>query len=187
MKKLNLGFVVLALSAASPAFAASTGTISFTGSLVTGTCTATVNGGSSASGTTDLPIVNIASLATANATYADTPFKITLTGAGCASSSKFATPYFESEPAKVNSAGRLINTVTSGDEAENIDIQIVTSDKRVINLNAPASTQETPTAVVAGSGATATRTYNYFARYFATAAAVEGDVESSVSYSIFYK
>lgn len=185
MKKLNLGLAVLALSTASTAFADPTGTIAFTGTLLDGTCDAKVNGGT-ADGNATLPHMNIASLTAANATGGDTPFTITLTGTGCTGGGKVATPYFESEPTKVNAAGRLINTKTpAADAAKNIDLQIVTSDKTVIDLNEPANTQVTTTPV--DNGTANSKDFKYFARYFATAAAEKGEVTASVSYSIFYK
>lgn len=185
VKKLTLGLSVLAISAASTAFATPTGTITFTGTLVDGTCAATVGGGSSASGSFALPTMNIASLTATNAVAGDTPFIIKLSGVGCTAGSKIATPYFEAEPAKVNAAGRLINTTTPDtDAAKNIDIQILTSDKTVIDLNEPANTQTTTVGVDNGTNI---KDFKYFARYFATAAAEKGDVEASVSYSIFYK
>lgn len=182
MKKLNLGLAVLTLGAASTAFATPTGKIDFTGLLVDDTCIATVNGGT-ADGSITLPTMNIASLTAANAVAGDTPFTITLTGTGCEASSKIATPYFESEPTKVNAAGRLINTATV-DKADEVDIQLVTSNKTVIDLNKTANTQETTTAVANGAN---TNEFKYFARYFATDTTTNGNITSSVSYSIFYK
>ncbi len=188
MKKLNLGLAVLMLGAVSTAFAEPTGTINFTGTLVDGTCEATVNGGA-ADGSLTLPTMNIASLANADEVAGDTPFTIRLTGAGCTAMlggvSKIATPYFEAESTKVNTEGRLINKAST-DKADKVDIQLVNSNKTVIDLNEPANTQITTTGVVDPKD-TNIADYKYFARYYATDTAVKGNIEASVRYSIFYK
>ncbi|MFV5193029.1 fimbrial protein [Acinetobacter sp. 'aerobic (ED)'] len=186
MKKLNLGLAVLTLGAVSTVFAAPTGTINFTGTLVDGTCDATIGSTSSVNGDFILPTVNIASLAAANETYGDTPFIIKLSGAGCKTTGgtvKIATPYFEADPTKVNAAGRLINTASS-DKADKVEIQLVTSTKDVIDLNEAPVTQKTTTGIDLGSNVT---DFKYFARYFATDTAAKGNVEGSVTYSILYK
>jgi len=180
---MNLSIAVLAISAASTAFAAPTGTITFQGQLVTGTCGATIGSTSSADGSVTLPTMHVNNLSAVNQTGGDTEFTIKLTGVGCEASGKIATPYFESEPAKINAAGRLINTAVTA-PATNIDIQLLTFDKTVIDLNEPANTQITPTGVTAGTNI---KDFKYFARYFATDAAGDGSVGASVSYSLFYK
>lgn len=186
MKKLNLGLAVLALSAASTAFAAPTGTINFTGKLLDSTCDASLVGASPAgtSGSFTLQTMNIAGLAKAGDTIGDIAFTIKLTGTGCTDGGIIATPYFEAETTKVNAAGRLINTATGATAAKNVDIQIVTANKTAIDLMKPALTQEVTTGVDNGAN---TKDFTYYARYFATGAAEKGDVTSSVSYSIFYK
>lgn len=181
MKKLSLGLALLAVCATSTTFAA-TGVITFTGQLVAGTCSANVAGSGNASASVTLPTVNTAALGAANATAGTTAFKINLSGAGCTASSLNATPYFESEVAKVNAAGRLINTATSG--ATLVDIQLLTNNQTVIDVNAPAPAQSSSVGVSAGTNS---NDFNYFARYFATGATTAGAVTSSVSYSIIYK
>ncbi|EKU56495.1 fimbrial protein [Acinetobacter sp. WC-323] len=184
MKKLSLGLALLAICATSTTFAA-TGVITFTGQLVAGTCSANVAGSGNASASVTLPTVNTAALGAANATAGTTAFKINLTGTGCtasgpSSSTLIATPYFESEVAKVNAAGRLINTGA----ATGVDVQLLTNNQTVIDVNAPAPTQSSSVGVSAGTNS---NDFNYFARYFATAATTAGAVTSSVSYSIIYK
>lgn len=183
MKKLNLGLAVLAFGAASTAFATPTGTIDFTGTLVDGTCDAKVNGGTE-NGSVTLPIMNVASLAVKDAVAGDTPFTITLTGVGCEASSKIATPYFESDSAKVNADGRLINNATT-DKADKVDIQLVTSNKIAIDLNKTANDQVTTSPI--DNGTTNSKDFKYFARYYATDVVKKGNIASSISYSIFYK
>ncbi|WP_202743778.1 fimbrial protein [Acinetobacter calcoaceticus] len=177
MKQLGLGLAVLAMSAASSVFAA-TGTITFNGEIVAGTCDPSVGG--AASGTVTMLPANEGQLKTAADTAGATPFKITLKGAGCTAGTKIATPFFESESAKVNADGRLINTGA----AEKVDIQLLNSTGAVIDLNKPAATQELSTGVDVGGDA---NDFNYQAQYYATDAAVAGTVVGSVSYSVFYK
>ena len=181
MKKLGLSLAVLAMSAASTAFAAPVGTITFTGELVTGTCDPTVGG--AASGSVTLPSVNGKALAAPGDTAGDSAFKITLTGPGCDAGGKIANPYFEPETAKVNPAGRLINTETDTDM---VDIQLLTDAGTVIDINKPFGTQEASAPVAAGPD---TNDFNYKARYYAAAdaSAAAGAVAASVSYNILYK
>lgn len=187
MKKLNLGLAVLALGTASTAFAAPTGTINFTGTLVDGTCKATFGSTTNPGGDVTLPTVSTDTLAAAAETYGDTPFVIKLDGTGCSATvggtTKIATPYFEADPTKVNAEGRLINTATTGAASE-VDIELVTSTKDVINLGDTPVAQKTTTGVDQGSNVT---DFQYFARYYATDKATAGNVEASVTYSILYK
>lgn len=175
MKNLSLALALMGACAATSTFAA-TGTVTFNGKLVAGTCGATVNGGT-ASQTVTLPTVHVSSLGAVAATAGTTPFTITLTGQECKDGTTTATPYFESEVAKVNAAGRLINTTTATDLVE---VQLLNNAGTVINVNDISTTQATSVS--------ATGTFNYSARYYATAAATTaGAVTSSVSYSIIYK
>lgn len=181
MKKISLLIVSISVLFANTTFAA-TGTVTFNGKLVTATCNANV-GGTTLSGTdVILPTLHIGALAAENATAGTTPFTITLTdgsGSACAQSNGLiATPYFESEVAKVNSAGRLINTDDTTGSV--VDVQLLNSAGTVININDSSVTQATSKGTAAG-------VFNYSARYYATAPAVAGNVTSSVSYSIIYK
>jgi major type 1 subunit fimbrin (pilin) len=182
MKKLGLGLVVLAMSAASTAFAAPAGVITFNGELVDGTCDASVGGGS-ASSTVDMSQVPAVALAAATDVAGKTPFKITLSGTGCEAAGKIATPYFDFDSAKVNADGRLVNTEVT-DPATNVDIQLLTNADAPIDLTKPATTQETSAAVVVDP---TTNDFNYSAQYYATDAATAGGVAADISYSIVYK
>ncbi len=70
---------------------------------------------------------------------------------------------FEAESTKVNTEGRLINKAST-DKADKVDIQLVNSNKTVIDLNEPANTQITTTGVVDPKD-TNIADYKYFARY----------------------
>ena len=192
MKKLSLGLSVglaaFTLCTASSTFAAATGVITFNGELVSGTCDATVDATASADGTVTLPTTSIEQLAAADATAGITPFKIVLTGAGCTttdstSATITAVPYFVSEPGKVNTNGRLINTATTG-AATNVDIQLLNNAQTAIDVNVTPVDQTVSTAVSAGAD---TNDFNYFARYYATDATTAGPVTASVTYNIMYK
>ena len=63
-------------------------------------------------------------------------------------------------------------------------VSLLTNNQTVIDVNAPAPTQSSSVGVAAGTNS---NDFNYFARYFATAATTPGAVTSSVSYSIIYK
>ncbi|WP_139852830.1 fimbrial protein [Acinetobacter pullicarnis] len=181
MNKTKLGLAFIGILVGSSSVYAAEGSITFSGSLVSGTCTPSIEGGAGvSSGTVTLPTLNISELKDANKTAGEMKFTIALTGDagsdGCESGGKFATPYFEPDIAKVNSQGRLINTGT----ATNVDIQILDGANRTIDLM--KDTADQITSVSPGH-----KDYNYIARYYATDTAGAGAVNASISYSFIYK
>lgn len=160
------------------AHAASSGTISFTGSVNTETCAAAVNNGS-ADGTVSLPAVPTSALSAAGKTAGATTFTISLTGCDAANTKTRA--YFGAG-GSVNSAGRLNNANVG---AANVEVQLLDVDDNssVIVVGDYASQSTSGTTVDASSG---TGTLNYAARYYATGAATAGAVATSVTYSIIY-
>ena len=161
------------------AHAASSGTISFTGSVNAETCAAVVNN-SSADATVTLPAVPASSLSAAGATAGSTAFTINLTGCDAANTKTRA--YFEAG-GQVNSTGRLNNSAASG--ATNVELELLDVDDNnsAIVAGDYASQSTTGTTVDASSG---TGTLNYAVRYYATGVATAGAVTSSVTYSIIY-
>lgn len=179
----TLSALLLTVLASSATYAVD-GTITFNGTLVNSTCSATIGSGSTTSGTVTLPTSNIVNLAASGAVSGLTAYKIVLTGSGCSTSSGIATPYFEPSVANINTSGRLINTGT----ATNVDIQLLNSVQTVINLSADASSQTTSTVTTGtNTSNTATYTYPYYAQYYATAATTAGTVIGKVDYSLIYK
>lgn len=179
MKRVPFELLLLSAVFSSTSASAVDGTIFFSGNVVNETCKVEVNGSSSATPTVTLPTVKTSALNRANQTAGLTPFTITLVGAGCTSNSIAAKPYFEPEVEKVNPQGRLINIGA----AENVEIQVLDQSQTAIDLSQGAASQRFGVAKVNEEKLS----YDYFARYFATATATAGTVNSSVSYSIIYK
>lgn len=160
-------------------YAASSGTITFTGSVNSETCAAVVNN-SSADGTVSLPAVPTSALSAAGATAGATAFTINLTG--CDPANTKTRAFFEAG-GQVNSAGRLNNSDTAG--ATNVELELLDVDDNssVIMAGDYASQSTSGTTIDASS---TTGTLNYAVRYYATGAATAGAVASSVTYSIIY-
>ncbi|QIO10479.1 type 1 fimbrial protein [Acinetobacter lanii] len=176
----------MVLGISSSAFAA-TGTINFTGAVNSTTCAGSVSGGSSGStnDTVTLPVVSKSDLAAANTTAGKTEFTINLTdgnGNKCVQvvegANKFAVPYFEYDTGKVNTDGRLKNLQTGG--ASNVDIQLLNSTEDVIDIKLVGAAQQL-------SVSADNESYKYYAQYFATNTAGEGEVRGTVTYNIIYK
>lgn len=159
--------------------AASSGTITFTGSVNSETCAAVVNNGN-ADATVTLPAVPTSALKTAGATAGATTFTINLTG--CDPANTRTRAFFEAG-GQVNSAGRLNNSDTAG--ATNVELELLDVDDNssVVMAGDYASQSTSGTTIDASSG---TGTLNYAVRYYATGAATSGAVASSVTYSIIY-
>lgn len=184
MKNSKIFATALLAVAASSSVYAVDGTITFNGTLVSSTCSATIGSGSSATATVTLPTTHISNLASSAAVAGLTSYKIVLTGAGCSTSAGIATPYYEPSVSNVNTSGRLTNTGT----ASNVDVQLLNSSQTVIDLYTDYSSQTYSTATTGtNSSSVATYTYPYYARYYATGTTTAGTVVGQVDYSIIYK
>lgn len=178
MQKMNLT-VALLLAIAPLAASAADGTISFTGKVTDKTCTISTPGGKDFA--VNLPTVSKNSLAAAGAVAGRTPFSINLSQC---SAGNVAT-YFEPGSTVDFNSGRLINQA-SADAATNVQLQLLGSNNQFLPITA------------AGAGVAQTNSQwvtvddegnadlNYYAEYYATAAATPGDVASSVKYTIIY-
>lgn len=159
-------------------FAATSGTLSFTGKLTDNTCSVAING-AGANATIALPSVTVGELDTAGKVSGRTKFTLSLSS--CSGTSLAgAAAYFQSG-SNVNSNGRLNNTGT----ATNVDLQILDSSNSdaVINVgNADQLTNTTFVAVRAGSAVA----LPYSVQYYATGKAGAGDIASSVTYNLIY-
>ncbi|WP_296280011.1 fimbrial protein [uncultured Acinetobacter sp.] len=174
MKKLQLGLAVISLGlASSTVFAAADGTVTITGQVLDQTCTVT-NGNNYV---VPLPTVLASTLSTANATAGDTKFTINLTT--CPKGD--VGIYYDNTNANTNAAGRLKNTIAGG---SNVEVQLLNSTKTPIDLTKTSSGQNIVTANVASANGSAN--IDFFARYFAAAAATAGKVSTSVTYYIVY-
>ncbi len=152
------------------------GTINITGKVISSTCQ--INGGASpAAINVTLPNVSTTSLNTAGAVAGRTPFSIALTG--CGSLTK-ATTYFEPGPT-VLADGNLKNTAVTA--AAGVEVQLLNGDFSAVNLAGATGSQNSATANISSGAAT----LNYYAQYYANAAAGSGNVTSSVQFTMLYQ
>lgn len=182
MKKINNAIALMLGSIVfngTLAHAASSGTISFTGSVNAETCAAVVNNGN-ANATVALPPATLSALNASGMTAGATTFTINLTG--CDAVNTKTRAFFEGG-GQVNSAGRLNNSNTSG--ASNVELELFDVDDNDSSIVVgDYASQSTSGTTVDASGGTAT--LNYGVRYYATGVATSGAVTSSVTYSIVY-
>lgn len=167
----GLGFLAFA---ASPAHAASTGTINFTGKVLADTCTISINGGPGT--TVALPTVMTGAFGSVGATAGTTSFTVGVSG--CDANTTSAAMAFNG--ANIDgTTGNLKNTTATG--GSNVQIQLLNSSNAVINTSSQANA---PTiAVSGGSGSTGMK-----AQYIATAASTTaGLVTSSVGFTLTYQ
>ena len=164
-----------AVAAVAPAAHAVDGTINITGAISSSTCK--INGANSpATIAVALPTVATTSLTAAGAVAGRTGFNIALTG--CGSLTK-ATTFFEPGPT-VMADGNLKNA--SG-TATGVEVQLLNSDFSAIALNGATTAQNSQSVNLTGGNGT----LNYYAQYFATAAAGAGSVSTSVQFSMIYQ
>jgi major type 1 subunit fimbrin (pilin) len=179
MRKNNL-LAVLLLAVAPLAANAADGTITFNGKVTDKTCTISTPAGKDATYT--LPTVSRTSLAATGATAGRTPFAINLSKC---SAGNVAT-YFEPGATVDFNTGRLLNQAAVANSAKNVQIQLLGDNNTFLPVlaagvgNAQANSQW----VTVGTDGTAN--LNYYAEYYATAAATAGDVTTSVKYTIIY-
>ncbi|WP_266170325.1 fimbrial protein [Dyella subtropica] len=164
-----LGFAALAPNSAS----AADGTITVTGTINSSTCK--INGANSpASIAVTLPTVSTNALNAVAATAGRTPFSIALTGCGALTK---AQTFFEPGPT-ILADGNLKN---NGGSATGVEVQLLDSSFTAINLFTNSASQP-QFALTSGAG-----TVNYYAQYYATAAAGAGNVTTSVQFTMLYQ
>jgi major type 1 subunit fimbrin (pilin) len=174
MKLFRSFSLLAAIAIASPLAAyASDGTISFSGSLNSSTCT--VSSGTSGSFAVNLPSLATSVVTGTGKTGGATPFSISVTGC---SGGATATTYFESGANLDAATGQLKNTGV----AANVELQLQNADTTVINLSNPTGLQNVHPAAILSNQATS----SFIAVYYATGATTAGTVNSSVTYSMVY-
>lgn len=172
------GFIFLFSSSVG---ATDSGVITVNGSLRSGTCNPSVNGGG-ADGTVDLVSANISSLSFAGATADNTSFYLEVKGCQLSTGGKVYV-YFDSAQTSVNAAGRL-NNMASSDSATMVEFQILNKDKSVINLAAGAGSQGAGDSQ--SPNASGYARFDYSIEYYATGASSAGVVTSMLAYTLNY-
>ncbi|AFK61991.1 fimbrial protein [Advenella kashmirensis WT001] len=174
MKFQKLFLAVAAIVGCSSVFAFD-GTINITGKVTDQTCQ--VKTGTEQL-SVRLPEVGTASLNAANQTAGATLFTIKLQNCNPGNGNVLA--YFE--PGNTIVGSRLINTSTNN-AAGNVEVQLLNNNHQPIDLSQnSASAQSSTSAPVNGTEVS----LDYYAQYFATAAATAGEVTSTVNYTIVY-
>ncbi|MFH0265443.1 fimbrial protein [Vibrio rumoiensis] len=165
---------------------ATDGKVTFNGEIIANTCTV-ISGDENK--TVTLPTVQVSALTAENQTAGTTPFTIGLDNCTIASD---VSVYFEPNE-YVSTEGRLKNTIPTGGEtngADNVDIELLNNNHGVIDL--ANQTIDPATGKVTGGNSTVVTTVDgsatlpFYARYFATDAAVAGKVSSNVNFTIVY-
>jgi len=174
---------IIAATAAAAAFVpsasqAADGTITFSGTITSQTCTISGNG-QGPNFTVTLPTVSESALASSGAVAGRTPFTIALTN--CDPDSGPVATYFEPGVTVNPSTGQLLNATGS---ATNVEVGLLNSDTSQIMLGqAIASQNSRPTTIASGSAS-----LNYFAQYVAVnGGSTAGSVDTTVMYSMAYQ
>lgn len=158
------------------------GTITFSGKIVTQTCTVNTNDKNL---TVILPTVSTTTLKDQSATAGLTPFSIHLTG--CTASQNGAQnvkAYFEPSSNIDVNTHNLINTAVQS-KADNVQIQLLNSNgTSTILLGEGEGGQDVQTETIGSDGSA---TLRYMAQYYATGKSTAGDVKATVNYTIAYE
>lgn len=174
-------FAALALGAAAvlsqPAFAMD-GTINFTGSVTSNTCTVDGNGTGSNNFNVLMPTVSVDSLTTQGQTAGNTPFSIHLTA--CTPDSGTVHTFFE--PAS-NGNASTGNLTTAAGGATNVEVRLLNGDASPINVTLADGSQNSKAVSVTDGEAT----LQYLAQYFAVGQAGAGTVSATAKYTIIYQ
>ncbi|EMH1202721.1 TPA: type 1 fimbrial protein [Serratia marcescens] len=181
MKKSSaIVFTLLGLSGlAGQAQAASSGTISFSGTVTETTCDVLVNG-QGANASVMLPTISTKQLSDPSTGRGRTAFKLQLKG--CEGSLKYATAYFE-PGSNVDSNGRLRNL---GGSAKNVVLQLrdgSVADNPVIVAGDISQLANASYQNITGG----TATMEYLVEYLGVGTLSAGTVVSNVVYSLHYK
>lgn len=182
MKKI-ISTLILGLGVSAGTMAAD-GTINFTGTILTNTCTISINNGTGAAtaavGTVTLPTVSKNSFSGVGDTTFGTAFTVALTNCDASLNGKTAMFNQFTSP-NINANGRLNNTGT----ATNTQIALFSGTSSAGTLINLSGTSTNPTQVVAGNAAS----FNLYAAYYPTVAAatlVAGSVTSTVDFTLSY-
>jgi major type 1 subunit fimbrin (pilin) len=178
MNKFTTTIAVLGmLLTANTTFAAADGTITINGKIVDQTCAL---GGTSGNYTFGLPPIAKSKLAAADLTAGDTI--ITLNLSNCPVGN--VGVYLDNTNSNIVN-GRLKNTAPVAEAATNVQIQLLNSDNKIINLNKDRTGQNIITKTISTENGSAD--IDFTARYYSTNATTAGTVSSSITYFVVYQ
>ncbi|MEH6418177.1 fimbrial protein [Pseudomonas sp. CGJS7] len=178
MKQASLALLALALSAPALSYAAD-GTLQIEGSVIAPTCVLT-NGPTPADIRVKLPAVAVSALSQSGQTAGRTPFVIRV--ADCDATTTQIQTYFEPGPT-VNTSTNNLTLQGGGNNAGNVELQLLNADHSQILLGNPSGLQNSQGVAVSGGGAD----LRYYAQYVATGAATAGSANSSVTFTMIYQ
>lgn len=184
MKKTTaLGIIAISMASAFSANAASTGTITFNGSVTGATCDVVVDGGSM-NATVNLPAVPASDLASAGATSGRTNFTLGLKDCDLGDGETASVAAYFQPGATVDTvSGRLRQTDSSG--AENISLQLRDGTNNSVIIAGDSSQMDSAAFTEITSGGNTSLPYSV--EYYAEGEVTAGAVTSSVVYNLQYK
>ncbi|WP_409422219.1 fimbrial protein [Pseudaeromonas sp. ZJS20] len=157
---------------------ATDGTINFTGTLTSSTCTVSVNGGSDVT----LPTLSTDALTDAGSWAGRTPFTVDLSSCSMEDSLTTVGLYFETTSEIDSSNGTLNNSGT----ASNVQVRLRNADYDVLDLTGgDMDSQNSLAATPDGSG---NASIDFFAEYYSEAgSAGAGTVTAQAVFSLNYQ
>lgn len=187
MKMKLVSTALLASLMSVGAYAASTGTITFTGELTDTTCEVDINGqGSDAN--IILPTVGVNELVQAGDITGRTSFNMNLSNCviGADNAKNKVATYFQPGSTVDLSTGRLINQSPSTATATNVELQLLdpSNSYAVINIGNTDQIANTAFTEIKADG---TAFLPYAVEYYAIGQTTPGPVTSSVVYNLMYK
>lgn len=183
MKKLLIAAAVATAFVGINVQAASTGTITFEGSLTESTCDVTINGDSDP--TIKLPELAASAMPAQSDIAGDTRFDMNLTNCTLATGDTGLAAYFSGYTTNAN--GRLVNQSTAT-TASNVTLELMDRTNNVANPIIVGDASQIANTQYVGINADGTATLNYSVHYYAEdGAATAGAVNSSVVYALQYQ
>lgn len=155
------------------------GEITFTGEVVPNTCEISRNN-------FDVPLARVSktALAEAGAVASSTGFTIALTN--CEPKSGKVTAFFEADANVDMDTGRLKNLKEEDpDGAKNVQVELLNEDFQSIKVGAAVDQQNLKYADI--DAVTGEAKLQYYAQYYAKAAAESGFVDAKVRYTLTYQ
>jgi len=171
---------LLAVVVAAPSMAAGTNTITFQGTVIPQTCSVQIEGTNNP--TITLPKVSVKQLSQASDVAGVTPFKVTVDKCDSVGSTIVNVRLVG---AQISSGGRLVNTAAEADKAQNVELQLLEGVSGAPIDLSQAGVAEFPPVVIDDGQVKGEHTFAV--RYFATAAATPGLVQSVVNYDTVYE
>lgn len=186
MKMKLVSTALLASLMSAGAYAASSGTITFTGELTDTTCEVDINGqGSDA--TVTLPSEGVENLTTAGQVSGRTSFNMNLSKcvAGDKNPKSKVSAFFQAGSTVDLSTGRLVNQSANG--AKNVELQLLDPANSYAVINVGNTDQIAKTTHVNIDTTNGSALLHYAVEYYAIGQTTPGAVSSSVIYNLMYK